>query len=517
MRLGPLEAAIPRTHDHDGASDERASHERDEEHERQQQHAHGPHAPHHGSARRVGLVAPLVLEERLERDLEFGDRRQGLPLPGLARDRRVSDELARLDALDEDARRHGPEQHIAVLEQPALGSVVVCLWVRRHDRIARRRRRLRALAPLPLLLPLQWRGARPRRHARSIASQADQREAPRSSSANRRGQRQSGGTVAGESGCRWGEPSRGSCPRGIRRYHRRSSHRRTGVGSPLNRKASRVSLLTRFGYDGSRFHGLQPQPDVPTAAGALRTRIEQAAGMPPRGMHCAARTDAGVHALSNLATFYFWAHDDVDGLIERLATPRDDGLLHVQTERVPFTVHARGNSRGKRYRYLLEDGARDAVSPSAYVWRIAPRLDVERMRAAAAHLEGTHDFTSFRAPRCSAASAVKTLAPVRIGGPFAVDDDVDGARRYVIEIAGTAFLRKMIRLLVGAIAEIGAGFTEPAKLGAILAARDRTRMGLVAPAGGLTLVEVGCSWPTDGSRRVRELAHLREEDDADDD
>lgn len=259
---------------------------------------------------------------------------------------------------------------------------------------------------------------------------------------------------------------------------------------------TRAQLLVRFGYDGARFRGLQPQaPGIPTAGSALRDRLTAAAGTPPKALSFAARTDAGVHALKNLATCWFRGHDDVDGIVARLATPRDDGLVDVRAYRVPYDVHARGSGRGKRYRYLVEAGV-DAPDPAhGFVWQIAPTLDGDRMRSAAKQLEGTHDFTSLRAPNCTAESAVKTLTSVRVGGPF--------ANRFVIEVCGNAFLRKMVRNLVGLLVEVGAGLRDDVP--AVLAARERDAAGLCAPPQGLVLVEVGCDWPPDGSFLIREL------------
>jgi tRNA pseudouridine38-40 synthase len=263
----------------------------------------------------------------------------------------------------------------------------------------------------------------------------------------------------------------------------------------------RTQILIRFGYDGARFKGLQPQaPGIPTAGQALRERLCEAAGSPPKGLAFAARTDAGVHALKNLATCYFRDAPDPQALLARLEAPRDDGLVAVRAFLVPPTVHARGSGRGKRYRYLVEDGADDADQPHAYVWAIAPRLDAERMRRAALHFVGTHDFTTLRGGGCSAASATKTIARLRVGGPF---DAGGGRRRFVIEVTGDAFLRKMVRNLVGLLVEIGAGLREPDDVPAALAARDHRARGLCAPAAGLCLVEVGCSWPEDGSALIR--------------
>lgn len=264
----------------------------------------------------------------------------------------------------------------------------------------------------------------------------------------------------------------------------------------------RIQFLVRFGYDGSRFHGLQPQRHFPTAGAALRARLEEAAGQPARALCFAARTDAGVHAVANAATFWMEQPLDIERFLAAVSAPRDDGLWLVHAQQTPTNVHARGSSRGKRYRYRVEDNCSVDETTQRYAWHIAPTLHIERVRAAAAYLVGTHDFTSFRAPRCSASSPVKTLARVDIRGPF----PTTGERRlFFFDFAGDAFLRKMIRILSGTLVEIGTGLREPDDMKAILEGRDRQLAGMAAPARGLILLQVGMTWPSDGSGLIREL------------
>ncbi|MBI1946635.1 MAG: tRNA pseudouridine synthase A [Deltaproteobacteria bacterium] len=264
----------------------------------------------------------------------------------------------------------------------------------------------------------------------------------------------------------------------------------------------RTQLLIRFGYDGRRFRGLQPQgPGVPTAGQALKERLAAAAGVQARGLAYAARTDAGVHALNNAATCYFLDEADGVALATRLAATRDDGLCHVVAEVVPPTIHARGHSRGKRYRYLVDDRCRDACAPRPFSWPVAPELSGERLRLAARALEGTHDFSSLRGGGCTAAGTVKTLSRVRVGGPFPLED----GRRWLIEIVGDAFLRKMVRNAVALLVEVGSDWRPVDDVARVLAARDRRVAGLCAPPEGLTLLDVGFAWPDDGSALIAEL------------
>lgn len=270
------------------------------------------------------------------------------------------------------------------------------------------------------------------------------------------------------------------------------------MGKDLSR---RTQLLVRFGYDGARFRGLQPQgPGIPTAGQALKERLAAASRDRPRGLAFAARTDAGVHALRNVATCYFLDEPDAAGLAARVSAWRDDGLAEVHAELVPAHVHARGNSRGKRYRYLVDDGCPDAALPRSRSWAIAPSLSGPLLLEAAAGLQGTHDFASLRGSGCSSSTTVKNLWSIRVGGPFALPQ----GRRWLLEISGDAFLRKMVRNLVGLIVEIGSGWRPVNDVKAVLAARDRRAAGLCAPAEGLSLLDVGFTWPPDGSALMTE-------------
>ncbi len=265
--------------------------------------------------------------------------------------------------------------------------------------------------------------------------------------------------------------------------------------------SDRTALLVRFGYDGGRFWGLQPQRGLPTAGAALARRLTEAAGAPPKGLCFAARTDRGVHALSNLATCYWRLDVDVDNVLQALSQERDDGLLAVHGACVPPTVHARGISRGKHYRYRIRDQQAGDDLDDTRAWRVVPTLDPARMQEAARALLGRHDFSSFRAGGCSAATAEKTL--------YRIDVSRDGAD-IVVDLVGDAFLRKMVRNLVGLLAEVGSGWRPVDDVVAVLGARVRQAAGVCAPPEGLTLVAVGCAWPDDGSALLEGTPHERE-------
>jgi tRNA pseudouridine38-40 synthase len=246
----------------------------------------------------------------------------------------------------------------------------------------------------------------------------------------------------------------------------------------------RAAMLVRFGYDGGRFYGLQPQPGLPTAGGALIDRLTAAAGRSPRGMAFAARTDRGVHAVHNIATCWFPADEaDVSAISQAMLVEQEDGLVVHEVWRVTPTTHARNVSSGKHYRYVVVDGADvDAANGDhSHAWAVVPCLDVDAMGRAAADLLGTHDFSAVRGGGCSAGTPVKTITRLDISR--------EGSR-VTVDVEGDAFLRHMVRNLVGLLVEVGSGWRDPTAMPAVLAAAHRQAAGLMAPAGGLSLIEV---------------------------
>ncbi|MCK6502033.1 hypothetical protein L6R53_01280 [Myxococcota bacterium] len=291
----------------------------------------------------------------------------------------------------------------------------------------------------------------------------------------------------------------------------------TGPSSPrpthgAGSRGPRTSLLLRCAYDGSLLHGVTPQRGLPTVADALRARVQDAFGHRPRCLVVAARTDAGVHAVENLATCWLGAEPDLAAGLRALSQPRADGLLAVEGRVVAHDVFARTLGSTKRYRYRLEGGhdpaliadlrQRDLAGradptlprlPAAYAraWQVALPLDPAPMRRAAAHLVGTHDWSAFKVGPLGGRSPVRQVHAITLHALSR-----DGHPHLVIDLEGEGFLRKMVRILVGTLAEVGAGLRDPDELPALIAGRDRQRTGQAALARGLCLLgmETGQPW-----------------------
>lgn len=241
----------------------------------------------------------------------------------------------------------------------------------------------------------------------------------------------------------------------------------------------RVKLILE--YDGTDYAGWQVQANAPS----IQARVEQALSellSEPVSVAAAGRTDAGVHALGQVACF------DTSRLLPMKAYAMGlNGLLPediavVRAEEVDAAFDPRRWSSGKRYRYLISNKRHRSPLRRRTHWQIFQPLDVEAMRAASTCLLGRHDFSAFRAADCQAHHAMRELRLVEIGG--ASGDEL------AITIEGTAFLKHMVRNIVGSLVEVGRGRRPVAWMKEVLDSRDRDQAGPTAPAQALTLVEV---------------------------
>src|SRR5262245_4433117 len=233
-------------------------------------------------------------------------------------------------------------------------------------------------------------------------------------------------------------------------------------------------------YVGTRYAGWQVQPGRPTVQGILEERLGRMLQEPMR-LAGAGRTDAGVHARGQVASFSIGPAIPMEGLRRGLNArlPEDIAVLGVEEVRESF--HARADARGKEYVYRISRA--EVVSPfdAPFVAPVRGRLDVETMDRAARRLAGTHDFTSFCPADSEIEDKVRTLAVSEI---FEAGEEV----RY--RVLGNGFLRHMVRTLIGTLILAGQGRLDPSEIDAILASRDRRRAGPVAPARGLCLERV---------------------------
>ena len=244
------------------------------------------------------------------------------------------------------------------------------------------------------------------------------------------------------------------------------------------------NLKLTIAYDGSPYHGWAVQPDVPTVQGTLIEIVHRITQEKVR-VYGAGRTDAGVHALGQVAHFKTRSKIPAENFQRALNALLPPQIRVTRVEEVPANFHARWHATGKVYRYRI---LRAPVCPPLEwqrVFHYPYPLDEEAMGEAAALFAGEHDFTSFA--NWDAEEEKESRVREIYSSVLARDEDRD---ELVYTVHGRAFLRYMVRKIVGTLIAVGKGTIEPEDIPGIFEARDRSRAGPTAPPGGLTLVEV---------------------------
>lgn len=240
----------------------------------------------------------------------------------------------------------------------------------------------------------------------------------------------------------------------------------------------RVKLVLE--YDGTRFHGWQVQPGLVTVQGTVEACLGTMTNRAVR-LHAAGRTDAGVHALGQVAHFDTASTLPAAALLRGLNSLLPAAIVVCQVEEAPQEFHARYSAAEKTYSYVVRNHPLRSAFRAPFSWHIARALDLQAMRAAARVLVGQHDFSAFRAATCSARSPVRRLTQVAIKRRQA---------QVFFVLRADGFLQHMARTIVGTLVEVGRGKLPPAAVADILRSRQRQQAGPTAPAHGLFLVRV---------------------------
>lgn len=233
-------------------------------------------------------------------------------------------------------------------------------------------------------------------------------------------------------------------------------------------------------YDGSRFFGWERQPDRDTIQGKLESVLSRLQGAPVE-LIGAGRTDAGVHARAMVANALLDVVESPEEIRDYMNRYLPDAIAVREVKEAAPRFHARYKALGKTYRYTCFDGPVKPVFDRKYVTLLDYQPDVERMRRAAALLQGEHDFASFCGNPRMKKSTVRLVDSIRI------ERQKD---RVIFTFHGTGFLQNMVRILVGTLLEVGRGLREPEEMTALLEARDRRLAGPTAPPEGLCLMKV---------------------------
>jgi len=235
-------------------------------------------------------------------------------------------------------------------------------------------------------------------------------------------------------------------------------------------------------YDGTDFGGWQRQREPRrTVQGSLEAALSRLVRQEVR-VTGAGRTDAGAHALAQVATAHVETSLEPENLQRALNAGLPDDLRIVACAEAAPGFHPRRDALGKHYRYRVWNHREAAPLLRRVTHHVPYPLALPPMREAASHWLGSHDFKSFETAGSAPESTVRTLQSLDITG------EISGELRF--DVSGNGFLRRMVRNLVGTLIEIGAGRREAADAKLVLAARDRRSAGVAAPAKGLVLVSV---------------------------
>lgn len=241
-------------------------------------------------------------------------------------------------------------------------------------------------------------------------------------------------------------------------------------------------------YDGTPFVGWQRQESDPSVQGAIEDAIKAFSGEAVT-LHVAGRTDAGVHAVGQVAHFDLkkdWSEKTVRDAINAHLRPKPISI--VKAEPVDAEFHARFGARHRVYCYKIISG-RMATPALAHerVWHISWELDVAAMHKAAQYLLGNHDFSSFRAAACQANSPIRTLDRCDV---IETQNNLAFGQHIEIWAEARSFLHHQIRNIAGALRMVGEGKWTPEDVKRVLEAKDRTQNAAMAPAHGLYFVRV---------------------------
>jgi tRNA pseudouridine38-40 synthase len=246
-------------------------------------------------------------------------------------------------------------------------------------------------------------------------------------------------------------------------------------------------------YDGSDYVGWQRQGKGTSVQGLIEEALEQIDGAPVT-LHGAGRTDAGVHAVGQVATARIGSPIEDWQLIRALNAHLPKSIRVTELTTVADDFHARFSATGKTYEYRIWNGRTMPPFIRQYAWHVIEPLNLALMQEASRAIPGEHDFAAFRSARSINHTTVREITSATWFSEGRGEGQKDGGketeRTLIFQIAGKGFLRYMVRSLVGTMVEIGRGQRPAGDIGRLLASPDRAQAGRTAPARGLFLMKV---------------------------
>jgi len=241
-----------------------------------------------------------------------------------------------------------------------------------------------------------------------------------------------------------------------------------------------MNIKLTIEYDGTAYCGWQAQPNGRAIQEVIEQGLEKILGAKTR-LNASGRTDAGVHALGQTANFIHDGAIDLWRLQRGLNAVTPDDIVIRKVEIAPDSFDARRDARVRWYQYRIWNDQWPPAILRRFSWHVHEPLDLAAMQQAIRHLEGEHDFASFQAAGCDAAHSVR-----RIGRNTLTRT----GEMLLYDVEANAFLRHMVRNIVGTLVEVGRRERAPASFAELLNAKDRTQAGPTAPPQGLFLMEV---------------------------
>lgn len=241
------------------------------------------------------------------------------------------------------------------------------------------------------------------------------------------------------------------------------------------------NLKLTIEYDGTHYHGWQIQPNGPSIQQEIESAIELMTRCKVKLLG-SGRTDAGVHALEQVANFTCATRITLDAFQKGLNSILPDDIVIRNVEEMPLDFHARYDAVSKRYRYYIRNHPLPSAIDRQHRWWIRSPLNLSAMQQGLVHLIGEHDFKAFEGAGSPRSNTIRRVIEMDLSNE--VPDTV------VIDIHATGFLRYMVRNIVGTLVDVGLNKIPPDHIISILASRDRSKASATAPARGLFLVEV---------------------------
>lgn len=234
-------------------------------------------------------------------------------------------------------------------------------------------------------------------------------------------------------------------------------------------------------YDGKDFNGWQKQPNKLNIQGEIEKAIERITGEKV-DLTASGRTDAGVHALGQVANFKTNSNIPIEKIPIALNTNLKKSIVIKEAEEVEERFHSRLNCKRKTYRYIINHSKYGTALYRNLETHIPLELDIKNMQKAVKYFEGEHDFKAFKASGTSSKSTIRTI--------YKADVIVAENERIYIELTGNGFLYNMVRIISGTIVEVGLGKKKPEDIKEIIESKNRENAGKTLPPQGLYLVKV---------------------------